>query len=368
MISAMRSKLGPKVIGGVIGLVAFVFIFYGIFTPGSGSSKGPGVAGEVNGEAITYSEFSRALTQRVEFFKSMMGGKITEGQLEQFRIGESVFQELAQRKALGQIARKQGFYPSNEQIRDQVMKMDVFKKDGRFDRATYKNVLSANRLDPVKFEEMIAQDLMEQNFKVYLSKLAVVREDEVLAELKATHDRHKVKYVYLDNESARKLLPKDLKAEEQSSKLNGKVAEISKEVLPLLTSGGDSKVNALLKDAKVQVKTSDWLNARSNIIPGVGSVRSVQDELFAMKKGDPAKSFALIGGTLFAVAVATEAYDPAKITEKEKSAAFTKIRGDKQSEVLKGFVDDFMKNSRVSPNADIVKSGKGKGLSLTLDQ
>ncbi|NDC75100.1 hypothetical protein EBZ70_07400 [bacterium] len=74
-----------------------------------------------------------------------------------------------------------------------------------------------------------------------------------------------------------------------------------------MTSGADAKVNASVKAAKVEVKTSDWLNANTNVIPGVGSIRSVQDELFSMKKGDPAKSLSLMGGTLFAVAVATEA-------------------------------------------------------------
>ncbi|MBU6154781.1 MAG: SurA N-terminal domain-containing protein [Bdellovibrionales bacterium] len=365
MISAMRSKLGPKVIGGVIAVVAFVFIFYGIFVPGSSSSKGPGVAGEVNGETITYSEFSRALNQRVEFFKSMMGGKVSEAQLEQFRIGESVFKELTQRKVLGQVARKQGFYPSEEQIRDQIVKMDVFQKDGRFDRVTYKNVLSANRLTPVRFEELIGQDIMEQNFKVFLGQLAVVVEDEVTRELKSAKDRHKVKYVYLDNESARKLLPKDLKPEDQSKRLNEKVAEIGKLVLPLLSSGADAKVNAALKDAKVVVKISDWLSAQSNVIPGVGSVRSVQEDLYSMKKGDPAKSFSLMGGTLFAVSVAHEDFDPKRVSEKDRSAAFSKIQNEKQGDIVKRFVDDFMKDARVSSNSEMIKSGKGGGMPLT---
>jgi len=362
----MRSRLGPKVIGGVIAVVAFVFIFYGIFVPGGGS-KGPGVAGEVNGETITYTEFSKAMNQRVEFFKSMMGGKVSEAQLEQFHLGESVFKELAQRKVLGQIAKKQGFYPSADQIRDQVVKMYVFKKEGRFDKVTYKNVLSANRLTPVRFEELIGQDIMEQNFKLFLSQLVVVRDDEVLAELRASQDRHKIKYVYLDLESARKLLPQGLKAEEQSAKLNEKVSEVGKVVLPLLGSGSDAKINAYLKDAKVQVKTSDWLTAQANIITGVGSIRSIQDELFGMKKGEAAKSFALMGGTLFALAVAEEGYDPKKLTEKTRSAAYSKIQSEKQGDLMKRWVSAFMKDARVSSNPAIVSGGKGGGVPLTFE-
>ena len=138
----MREKWGPKVIGGVIAVIAFVFIFYGIFMPGSGSQGGAGSAGEVNGEPISINEFSRALNQRMDFFKNMMGGKVSEEQMEQFHIREAVFQDLAQRKLLGQIAKKEGFFPAQDQIRDQIMKMDVFQKDGHFDKVKYKEVLT----------------------------------------------------------------------------------------------------------------------------------------------------------------------------------------------------------------------------------
>ncbi len=159
MIGAMRTKMGPRVIGGVIAVIAFVFIFYGIFMPGSGGGAAPSVAGEVNGEVISYGEFSKALNQRIEFFKNLMGGKVTDEQMEQFHIREAVFQ---------------GFYPSVDQIREQIVKMDVFKKDGHFDKVAYKNVLAANQYSPTRFEDLIGQDIMEQNFKTFLGGLAYV--------------------------------------------------------------------------------------------------------------------------------------------------------------------------------------------------
>ena len=68
MIRIMREKFGPKIIGAIIFVIAGVFIFYGIFMPGRGGGSSPSIAGEVNGETISYSEFSRALNQRIEFF------------------------------------------------------------------------------------------------------------------------------------------------------------------------------------------------------------------------------------------------------------------------------------------------------------
>ena len=368
MISAMRSKFGPTIIIGVMGIIVVVFIFSGIFTRGSGvGSSGPGVAGEVNGETITYSEFSRALNQRMEMFKGMLGGKVSEAQMEQFHIPEAVFQDLAQKKVLGQIAKKEGFYPSPEQIRDQIMKMDVFKKDGHFDKMQYKQVLTANQYTPSRFEEMVGQDLMEQGFRDFLGQLAYVSMDEVEKELKSEKSKFKFKYVYLDNESVRKLLPKDLKPAEQGAKLNEKVETLSKEILAAMNSNADSKITALLKEVKIVPKTSDWVSAQSNVIQGVGSVRSIQEGLFAMKKGDPAQKFSLMGGTFFAASSAAEAFDPSKASPKDRSTMLTKLQGQRQQALMSEFMKSFMKGASVSRNDMVVTGHKGSAMPVTAD-
>jgi hypothetical protein len=324
MIGVMRNKWGPVIIGGVIGVITLVFVFYGIFVPGS-SSRGPGVAGEVNGEVISYSEFSRALNQRIEFFKGLMGGKVSESQLEQFHVGDSVFMDLAQRKVLGQVARREGFYPPADQIREQILKQDVFKKDGRFDKMLYRNLLQANSFTPVRYEELVGQDIMDQSFKSFLGSLVRVMPEELEKELKNSKEKHKFRYVYLDHESARKLVPADLKPADQGKALNAKIEEIEKQVLPLLSSGADSKINALLKTAKVTVKTSGWISSQSNIIPGVGSIRSIEEGLFALKKGDAAQKFSLMGGTFFATSAGNESFDPKSVTAQERKTAYGKL-------------------------------------------
>ncbi len=368
MISAMRSKLGPAVIIGVMAVIVVVFIFSGIFTPGSGS-QAPSVAGEVNGETISYSEFSRALNQRMEMFRGMLGGKVSESQMEQFHIPEAVFQDLAQKKVLGQIARKEGFYPSMDQIRDQILKIEAFKKDGHFDKMQYKAVLNANQYTPTRFEEVVGQDIMEQNFRDFIGQLAYVGQDEIENELRSMKAKYKVRYVYLDNESVRKMLPKDLKGAEQGVKLNEKVDALSKEILPALSAGGDAKINALLKEVKITVKTSDWISSQSNVIPGVGSVRSIQENLFAMKKEEGAKQFSLMGGTFFAIPQAEEAFDPSKVTAKERNEVQGKLQSQRQQSILSDFMKSYMKSASVSRNDRVVTGKSGGGSApVTADQ
>jgi hypothetical protein len=338
--------------------------------PGSGGGGGggaPSIAGEVNGETISYSEYSRALNQRIEFFKSLMGGKISDEMIEQTKVREAVFQDLAQKKVLSQIAKKEGFYPSEEQIRDQILKMDVFKKDGHFDKVQYKNVLTANQYSPTKFESLIGADIMEQNFKAFVSQLAYVAPDEVEKELRVSKDRKKFKFVYVDNESARKMLPKDMKPEETGKKLDEKVASLTQEILPALSKGGDAKINALLKDEKISVKTSDWLTTQSNVIPGVGSVKMIEGELFSMKKGDPAKKFTLMGGTFFAQVEAQDSFDPAKLTAKDRQETLTKLQSQRQSEILSDFIRESMRKASISRNDKVVVSGQGQSIPVQSD-
>lgn len=368
MIGTIRSKVGPKVIGGVVAVIAFVFIFYGIFTPGAGS-QAPSIAGEVNGETITYSEFSRALTQRIEFFKNLMGGNVSEEQIAQFKIREAVFQDLAQKKVLNQIARKEGFYPSSEQIRDQILKMDVFKKDGQFDKLLYKNVLTQNQYSPARFEEMIGQDIMDQNFRAFIASLANVSGDEVEASLKSAKDKRKVKYVFLDNESVRKLMPltKEKLAPEAQAKILDETAEkLSQEILPALSTNNDAKVNAALKGTTVKVKSSDWLNAQSEMITGVGSIRSIQSDLLAMKKGEPAKKFAMMGGTFYAIVTEVEAFDASKITAKEKTEAMNRLLYQKQSEVLNDLMKAWSQKAKIDRNDKVVVDNQGQHIPVTV--
>jgi hypothetical protein len=366
MISVIRTKFGPVLIGVIIGGIALVFVFYGFFTPGSGSIGGT-TAGEVNGEPISYPEFTRALNQRVEFMKNLMGGKVSDEQLAQFHVREAVFQDLAQRKLMGQIAKKEGFYPSSDQIRDQILKMEVFQKDGHFDKVQYKAVLTQNQYNPTRFEEMIGQDIMEENFRKFLGTLANVTPDQVDADLKSAKEKRKIKYVFLDNESARKLLPANLKPEEQSKKLDEEVNKIASPLLAALSSNEDSKANALLKGTNGKVKSSDWLDSKAESITGVGSIRSIHPELFAMKKGDPAKRFTLMGGTLFAVLEGEEGYDASKTTPKERADVASRLQGQKQSEVMSDFMKSWMKKASITRNDKVVVGGQAGAIPVSPD-
>lgn len=139
MLTWIREKFGKILIGAIVTFIAFVFVFYGVFSPRRTQGFHSGtVAGIVNGDAITLSEFSKALDQRMNYFKALGGGKITPEQMKAFRLREGVFQELVSRRLMLQEADRQGLVASDEEVRTKVREMPVFQRTVALIRCTIK--------------------------------------------------------------------------------------------------------------------------------------------------------------------------------------------------------------------------------------
>lgn len=367
MIGVIKNKFGPWVVGGIIGLIAFVFIFFGIFTPGAKiMGEAANVAGEVNGETISYSAFSKQLNQRMEFYKNLMGGKVNDEMIRSMGLSQMVYNEMVQQKILIQMAKKEGFYPSKQEVRDYILSMDAFKKDGRFDKVLYKNVLAQNQYTVARFEEMVIQDLVEKKFKSFIAGLAVISEPDVIHELKNSKEKRKIKYVYIDNESVRKTLPKEMKPEEQATAMNQKIEKLTQEITAQFSN--DAKLNVLAKSIAASVKTSDWLTSQSDFVPGIGSIKSAKNQIFTMTKADPARAFTLLGGVLVAKVADAETYDAKKITAKEQQEIQNRLQYTQQSEILNSVLTYWQKKSKITQNDKIVKGGQGRNIPVTADQ
>jgi len=146
------------------------------------------------------------------------------------------------------------------------------------------------------------------------------------------------------------------------------VESLTKAILPDLTAGQDGKINALLKDQKITVKTSDWLTTQANVIPSVGSLKMIEGELFSMKKGDPAKKFTLVGGTFYAKLDDQENYDPAKVTPKERQDTFARLQSQLQTEITSDFIRESVKKASISRNDKVVVGNQGHPVPVASDQ
>jgi len=408
MLSWIREKFGTVVIGGIIAFIAFVFVFYGVFSPKATRGLHEGaVAGTVNGEAISLSEFHRALNQRVEFFKNIAGGTMTEEQLRQFGIRESVFQDLANRKMMLQEAKRAGVLASDEEVKEKVQEIPAFQKEGKFDLGSYKQVLEANNHTPGSFERLVRDDLSVQRWDHYFRDRVRFSEDEVRKEFLLSHTKRNIKYILLTPEGAKKNISVDasevqkflvdasrqnlakLKYEEgKNAAYKGKTFDQAKEevvrgilagekleeiqkinqrlaaqVLSLMLGdkSADAKINSLLKPYSSQVQLTGWITREKSSIAGIGEVKELLQDAFSspspidLKAQGRAKKYQLADRILVAVVVDSQNADLSQLPE-QRSTILKQVVSRKTRELFQEWMKKLTDKAKIEKNAAVVSS------------
>jgi hypothetical protein len=407
MLTWIREKFGKAVIGAIITVIALVFVFYGVFNPRSTRGLHEGaVAGTVNGDPITISEFNRAYNRQLEMFKNMMGGaNLGAEQLKQFRIGENVFNELARRKIMIQEAEKQGNVPSDEEIRSQISVIPAFQAGGKFDPNAYRQTLEANGYTPQSFEEMVKEDLEVQRWESYFKNRVNVSDDEVKTQFLIDQDKRNIKYVLLTNEAGKKDVKvepaeiekfladpakinlikgqfeakknkdykgktfDDVKAELAHTVVaSGKVDEIKKaneklaaEILPLLKAdkSSDAQVNKILKPYGVEVKLTGLVNQESQYLPGLGEAKDLQKDAFSDKL-TTAKIYPSAAWSAVAVVSETQKPDMAELDSKRMTLLHS-ITARKEKDLFDAWIKKMSESAKIDPNPSVISGGASEG-------
>lgn len=317
MLAWIREKFGRVITFSVIGFIAFVFIFYGVFNPKSTRGLHPGaVAGTVNGESISLSDFNRELNRKLEFFKKLTGNHWTDEQLRSFGIRQNVFQELCNRKLVFQELKRKQMLPSDEEVREQIQEISAFQKSGKFDRETYKKILGLNATSPSRFEALMREDLSFQKMQDFFSKNALVSYEEIKSAYMLSHDKRSLTYFLFTRESAGKKIffqsseiqdylkdpvklnwvkmkfeqgkgqiyqgksfedvkdsiVKSLLMNEKGAEIDKKNQELAHHLLTLWPS--EKAMTAFLKPHSIVAKTTGLLPRSSASIPGLGGESS----------------------------------------------------------------------------------------------
>lgn len=138
----------------VIGVVAAVFIFWGVGDPRGNSSS---VYATVGTTDITDTEFRRAFQQAAR----AQGDNLRPEDEQAF--ASAVLDDLIAKEAILQEADHLGIRVGDEEVARQLVQIDAFKgKDGKFDQATYEKALKANNLTPGTFEGQLRRQMLSE--------------------------------------------------------------------------------------------------------------------------------------------------------------------------------------------------------------
>ena len=118
MKNAFASKMSYFILTFIFLIITASFLFSGFdkFSLGGGKN-----VATVDGTEITIKEYQAALNKQVEFFNQMMGGKgMTQKQLEEMGIKQSVMNGLVQQKLIANTADSMGLIVSLDEIKNEI--------------------------------------------------------------------------------------------------------------------------------------------------------------------------------------------------------------------------------------------------------
>jgi peptidyl-prolyl cis-trans isomerase D len=147
MIKVMRSAAHnyPWLLKSIMGILAVAFVIT-MGWWGFGEQAGNAVA-SVGDLTVSRDEFRRAYENMYRFYKEKVPGEFKDETIKQF-----VIEQLVDNRLWLIAAKDMGVTVSDADLREMIVQIPDFQKNGAFDPELYQRLLAANHLTPALFE------------------------------------------------------------------------------------------------------------------------------------------------------------------------------------------------------------------------
>lgn len=175
-------------------IAAFIILYFPDFFAGDSATD---TVARVNGEAISLREFRSALSEQVDYYRSLNQGQLPDDFIQQMQLGNVVLEQLIRRRLIVEAARDQGFAIAPQEIRDQLMQYPVFTDtEGRWvGLEEYRRVLAANGIDQTAFERQVVEDLLASRVTDLITEGIEVSDEQLREVFQRQNERLRFEFV-----------------------------------------------------------------------------------------------------------------------------------------------------------------------------
>jgi peptidyl-prolyl cis-trans isomerase D len=162
--------------------------------------------GSVNGEDITYTEFSNYFDQQIQAQKNQLGRELTEEEIEQIR--EQSWETMVTQKLIAEQIDEMNIVVTDEEIKEAILgdnppdflKQNFIDSTGQFNRALYDQALldPRNREPVLQAEEIVRQTRLSEKLQSMISASVTVSEQEVKQRFMDQNMRMSAQYALVD--------------------------------------------------------------------------------------------------------------------------------------------------------------------------
>lgn len=198
MITWMQRHKKWLVITIWISTIAFVgagFVGWGSYDYGS---KG-GVVAEVGNKEVTVEDYQQEYSNIYNEYSKMFGPMFSKELAEQLKLKDVAFKRVLEKNLIMAYGDSIGFTVTDEEIAKELLKYEVFQKDGKFDKNLYIQVLNQNKMTPKDFEESLKNSILLQKTQKLFSLNSSEKEIENLSKLLFIQDDIAIKILNLND-------------------------------------------------------------------------------------------------------------------------------------------------------------------------
>ncbi len=170
-----------------------------MFAIGSGSFSGRSAdsVAKVGNVEISMHQMNNAYRQLFAQYNQMFQGKFDEAQAKAFGLQQQALQQLIDESLLLNLADNFNLTVSDKELSENIAQTSDFFKDGRFDKETYKKVLTQARLSMAQYENDVRRSLLLRKIMTILTPKALPIEAEAVAT--ALYINDKISYKVIDS-------------------------------------------------------------------------------------------------------------------------------------------------------------------------
>ncbi len=159
MISWMQRHKKWLIVTIWISTIAFVgagFVGWGSYDYGKSNSA----VAIVGDREVPFSELQNEYNTLYGQYQQMFGESFNKELAQQLKLEDAALQRVIQKNLLLNYATDLGLMTTDKEVARELIKIDSFFKDGKFDKNTYISVLKQNRRTSKEFEAQLKQDLL----------------------------------------------------------------------------------------------------------------------------------------------------------------------------------------------------------------
>jgi peptidyl-prolyl cis-trans isomerase D len=154
VLQKIRDKVSGWIASVFLGVLAVVFVFWGINFESSASAY----AAKVDGEKIPVETARRAWQQRQTQLQQMVQGEVPPELMQAQK--KAVLDQFVRQTLLTQRAQKGGYFVTDEELAKRVMEIPQFQTDGKFSADRYNAMIRQAGMTTTKFEADLKTELL----------------------------------------------------------------------------------------------------------------------------------------------------------------------------------------------------------------